>query len=898
MIEDQGHITEEDHTQGQETITRVTGMYKDWFLDYASYVILERAVPAIEDGFKPVQRRILHSMKDLDDGRYNKVANIVGHTMQYHPHGDASIADAMVQIGQKDLLIDTQGNWGNILTGDRAAASRYIEARLSKFALDVVFNPKTTEWQASYDGRRKEPINLPVKFPLLLAQGAEGIAVGLSTKVLPHNFIELIEASIKHLQGKRFTIVPDFATGGIADFSNYNDGLRGGKVRCRARIGQLNKNTLVITEVPFGTTTSSLIDSILKANDKGKIKIKKIEDNTAAEVEILIHLPSGISPDKTIDALFAFTNCETSISPLGCVIEDNKPLFVGVSEMLRHSTNLTVELLKLELEIRLNELEEQWHFASLERIFIENRIYRDIEDEETWEGVISAIDKGLQPYIQHLKRAITTDDITRLTEIRIKRISKFDIDKAQQKIEALEDQIEETKGYLATIIDYAIAYFKRLKADYGKGKERKTEIKVFADVDATKVVIRNTKLYVNREEGFVGTGMRREEYVCDCSDIDDIIVFTKAGKMMVTKVDTKTFVGKNIIHVSVFKKKDTRTIYNMIYKDGKGGASYIKRFAVTSITRDREYDLTKGKPQTNVLYFSANPNGEAEIVSVLLRQVGSIKKLKWDVDFSDISIKGRASKGNIVTKHAVKRIELKEKGVSTLKPRKIWFDDTIQRLNVDGRGDLIGEFRGEDRLLVITQSGLIKTIVPEITTHFSDDMIVLEKWIPSKPISAIYYDGAKEKYYVKRFLIENESKEEVFISAHASSALEIVSTDWRPMAELTFAKDRGKDRKPNQKINIAQFIDVKGISAQGNQLSRQKVNQIDLLEPLPFQAPEAIPADELEVVDEVEISVEPHLQQQKTLDETLPPTQDEEVQRSDDLSSGSTDPEEGQITLF
>ena len=898
MIEDQGHIPEEDHTQGQETITRVTGMYKDWFLDYASYVILERAVPAIEDGFKPVQRRILHSMKDLDDGRYNKVANIVGHTMQYHPHGDASIADAMVQIGQKDLLIDTQGNWGNILTGDRAAASRYIEARLSKFALDVVFNPKTTEWQASYDGRRKEPINLPVKFPLLLAQGAEGIAVGLSTKVLPHNFIELIEASIKHLQGKRFTIVPDFATGGIADFSNYNDGLRGGKVRCRARIGQLNKNTLVITEVPFGTTTSSLIDSILKANDKGKIKIKKIEDNTAAEVEILIHLPSGISPDKTIDALFAFTNCETSISPLGCVIEDNKPLFVGVSEMLRHSTNLTVELLKLELEIRLNELEEQWHFASLERIFIENRIYRDIEEEETWEGVISAIDKGLQPYIQHLKRAITTDDITRLTEIRIKRISKFDIDKAQQKIEALEDQIEETKGYLATIIDYAIAYFKRLKADYGKGKERKTEIKVFADVDATKVVIRNTKLYVNREEGFVGTGMRREEYVCDCSDIDDIIVFTKAGKMMVTKVDTKTFVGKNIIHVSVFKKKDTRTIYNMIYKDGKGGASYIKRFAVTSITRDREYDLTKGKPQTNVLYFSANPNGEAEIVSVLLRQVGSIKKLKWDVDFSDISIKGRASKGNIVTKHAVKRIELKEKGVSTLKPRKIWFDDTIQRLNVDGRGDLIGEFRGEDRLLVITQSGLIKTIVPEITTHFSDDMIVLEKWIPSKPISAIYYDGAKEKYFVKRFLIENESKEEVFISAHASSALEIVSTDWRPMAELTFAKDRGKDRKPNQKINIAQFIDVKGISAQGNQLSRQKVNQIDLLEPLPFQAPEAIPADELEVVDEVEISVEPHLQQQKTLDETLPPTQDEEVQRSDDLSSGSTDSEEGQITLF
>ena len=602
MLESQDNQPE-DNIQSEETITRVTGMYKDWFLDYASYVILERAVPAIEDGFKPVQRRILHSMKDLDDGRYNKVANIVGHSMQYHPHGDASIADAMVQIGQKDLLIDTQGNWGNILTGDRAAASRYIEARLSKFALDVVFNPKTTEWQASYDGRRKEPVNLPVKFPMLLAQGAEGIAVGLSTKVLPHNFIELIEASIKHLSGKRFNIVPDFATAGIADFTNYNDGLRGGKVRCRARISQLNKNTLVITEVPYGTTTSSLIDSILKANDKGKIKIKKIEDNTAAAVEILIHLPSGISPDKTIDALFAFTNCETSISPLGCVIENNKPLFVGVSEILRQSTDHTVELLKLELEIKLKELEEQWHFASLERIFIENRIYRDIEEEETWEGVIAAIDRGLQPYIQHLKRSVTNEDIARLTEIRIKRISKFDIDKAQQKIEALEAQIEQTKDQLANLISYAIAYFKRLRSEYGKGKERKTEIKIFDDVDVTKVVIRNTKLFVNRIEGFVGTGMRREEYVCDCSDIDDIIVFTKTGSMMVTKVDTKTFVGKNILHVAVFKKKDSRTIYNMIYKDGKGGASYIKRFAVTSITRDKAYDLTKGSFPLSLIHI-------------------------------------------------------------------------------------------------------------------------------------------------------------------------------------------------------------------------------------------------------------------------------------------------------
>lgn len=838
----------------QETITRVTGMYKDWFLDYASYVILERAVPAIEDGFKPVQRRILHSMKDLDDGRYNKVANIVGHTMQYHPHGDASIADAMVQIGQKDLLIDTQGNWGNILTGDRAAASRYIEARLSKFALDVVFNPKTTQWQSSYDGRRKEPINLPVKFPLLLAQGAEGIAVGLSTKVLPHNFLELIDASIKHLQGKRFHIVPDFATGGVADFTNYNDGLRGGKIRCRAKISPFNKNTLVITEVPYGTTTSSLIDSILKANYKGKIKIKKIEDNTAAKVEILIHLPSGISPDKTIDALFAFTNCETSISPLGCVIENNKPLFVGVSEMLRRSTDHTVELLKLELEIRLRELEGQWHFASLERIFIENRIYREIEEEETWEGVIEAIDQGLKSHVQHLKREVTKDDIVRLTEIRIKRISKFDIDKAQQKIEALEDQIEDTKRHLATIIDYAIAYFKRLKLDYGKGKERKTEIKIFDDVDATKVVIRNTKLYVNREEGFVGTAMRRDEYVCDCSDIDDIIVFTKSGKMMVTKVDSKTFVGKQIIHVAVFKKKDSRTIYNLIYKDGKGGASYIKRFAVTSITRDREYNLTAGKPLSNVLYFSANPNGEAEVVTIHLRKVGSIKKLKWDVNYADILIKGRGSKGNLVTKHTIKSVELKEKGVSTLKPRKIWFDDTIQRLNVDGRGDLIGEFRGEDRLLVITQSGRIKTIIPDITTHFSEDMIVLEKWIPKKPISAIYFDGAKEKYYLKRFLIENENKEEVFISSHASSTLEIVSTDWRPVVDITFAKDRGKDRRPNQSIDVEQFISIKGISALGNQLTKYKINQIDLLDPLPFNPPKEVNANDLEVVDEQEIS--------------------------------------------
>ena len=850
MIQEENDDSIQENDDNQETITRITGMYKDWFLDYASYVILERAVPAIEDGFKPVQRRIMHSMKDLDDGRYNKVANVVGHTMQYHPHGDASISDAMVQIGQKDLLIDTQGNWGNILTGDRAAASRYIEARLSKFALDVVYNPKITEWQASYDGRRKEPVNLPVMFPLLLAQGGEGIAVGLSTKILPHNFLELIDASIKHLKGKRFTLVPDFPTAGIADFTNYNDGNRGGKVRVRAKISQLNKNTLVISEIPFGTTTTSLIDSVLKANDKGKIKIKRIEDNTAAEVEILIHLPSGISPDKTIDALYAFTNCENSISPLGCIIEENKPIFIGVSEILRRSTDNTVQLLKNELEIKLSEFEEQWHFASLERIFIENRIYRDIEEEETWEGVINAIDKGLKPHTTHLKRAVTEDDITRLTEIRIKRISKFDIDKAQQKIDALEEEIAQVKHHLEHLIDYAIAYFARLKKDYGDGRERKTEIRVFDDVDATKVVIRNTKLYVNREEGFVGTSMRRDEYVCDCSDIDDVIVFTKEGEMMVTRVDSKTFIGKNIIHVAVFKKKDSRTIYNMIYKDGGRGATYVKRFAVTAMTRDKTYDLTKGSKGSSVLYFTSNPNGEAEIVTVLLRQAGSIKKLKWDLDFADILIKGRTSQGNIVTKYPVKRIELKEKGVSTLKPRKIWFDDTVQRLNVDGRGEQIGEIRGEDRILIITQSGLVKTIIPEMTVHFDSDMIVLEKWNPKKPISVIYFDGDKERYFVKRFLIENESKEEQFITDHENSQLEIVSTDWRPMAEVIFAKQRGKDQKDNLNVNLEEFITVKGIKALGNQLTGDKIKQINLLESLPYDAPEEVPAAEINVVDE------------------------------------------------
>ncbi len=843
----------ENHEESHDSLVKVTGMYKDWFLDYASYVILERAVPAIEDGFKPVQRRIMHALKELDDGRYNKVANVVGHTMQYHPHGDASIADAMVQIGQKDLLIDTQGNWGNILTGDGAAAPRYIEARLSKFALEVVFSPKITEWQLSYDGRKKEPVNLPVKFPLLLAQGAEGIAVGLSTKILPHNFVELIDASIKHLKGQRFTLYPDFPTAGIIDVTNYNDGMRGGKIRVRAKISTLDKNTLVITEIPYGTNTSSLIDSILKANDKGKIKIKKIEDNTAAEVEILVHLPSGISPDKTIDALYAFTACESSISPLGCIIEDNKPNFIGVKEMLERSTDNTVELLKSELEIQLDELEEQWHFASLERIFIENRIYRDIEEEETWEGVIAAIDKGLKPHTAHLKRAVTEEDIVRLTEIRIKRISKFDLEKAQQLIDGLEEKIAQTKHHLEHLVEYAIDYFKELKKKYGAGRERQSEIRIFDDIEATKVVIRNTKLYVNREEGFIGTSLKRDEYVTDCSDIDDIIVFTEKGEMMVTKVDSKVFVGKNIIHVAVFKKKDKRTIYNMIYKDGKGGPSYIKRFNVTSITRDKMYQLAGEKASAEVLYFSANPNGEAEVVTVLLRQSGSIKKLKWDLDFADVLIKGRASKGNLVTKYPVKRIELKEKGVSTLKPRKIWFDDVVSRLNVDGRGELLGEFKGDDLLLVIDQKGIVKTIPPDLLTRFNDDMIVLEKWNPNKPISVVHYDGEKDRYYLKRFLVENPNKEELVISEAPKSHLELVSTDWRPVIELEFVKPRGKDAKPNQEINVEEFIAVKGIKALGNQLTTDKVKSINVLESLPFEEPKEQKAEDIEVVDEENI---------------------------------------------
>ncbi|GEL11503.1 topoisomerase-4 subunit A [Flavobacterium glycines] len=844
------HFYDNEEEDANDTITKVTGMYKDWFLDYASYVILERAVPAIEDGFKPVQRRIMHSLKELDDGRYNKVANVVGHTMQYHPHGDASIADAMVQIGQKDLLIDCQGNWGNILTGDGAAASRYIEARLSKFALEVLYSPKITDWGVSYDGRRAEPNNLPVKFPLLLAQGAEGIAVGLSTKVLPHNFNELIDASIKILKGKPFTLYPDFMTAGIADVSNYNDGMRGGRVRVRAKIAQIDKNTLAITQIPFSTNTSTLIDSILKANDKGKIKIKKIEDNTAADVEILIHLYPGVSPDKTIDALFAFTACETSVAPLGCVIEDNKPLFIGVSAMLKISTNRTVDLLRQELEIHLEELKNKWHFSTLEKIFIREEMYIDFKLYHDKESLFQYMYDRFEPFKKSFVREINDDDLQRLTQIPMIRITRFDSDKADEFIAKLEDEMKEVEYNLEHIIDFAITYFTKLKEKYGKGRERQTELRIFDDIEATKVVLRNTKLYVDRAEGFVGTNLKKDEYVTDCSDIDDVIVFLRDGSMMVTKVDAKTFVGKDIIHVAVFDKSDKRTIYNLVYRDGKSGPSYIKRFNVSGVTRDKLYDLTNGTKGSQVLYFTCNPNGEAEVITILLRQISSIKKLKFDLDFAKLAIKGRASKGNLVTKYPIKKIEIKEKGISTLLPRKIWYDDTVQRLNVDARGELLGEFRPSDKILIIQQSGKLKVIIPELSTHFDEDMIVLEKWIPKKPISAIYYDGEKERYYLKRFLVENEGKEESFITEHPNSQLELVSTDYRPLVELVFPKVKGV-QKESITVDVENFIAIKGFKALGNQLTTDKLKQVNALAPLPYEEPEEVIAEELEVRGEL-----------------------------------------------
>lgn len=830
---DEDFESESEATETDELghVIKVSGMYENWFLDYASYVILERAVPHVNDGLKPVQRRILHSMKEMDDGRYSKVANIVGNTMKYHPHGDASITDALVGLGQKDLLIDTQGNWGNIYTGDRAAAARYIEARLSKFALEIAFNAKTTEWQASYDGRNKEPVTLPVKFPLLLAQGVEGIAVGLSCKMLPHNFIEIIDNAIKHLQGKRVKLYPDFPTAGMIDVSNYNEGARGGRVRVRARIEKPDKKSLQIKEIPYGTTTTSLIDSIIKANDKGKIKIKRIEDNTAEEVDIRIQLATNVSPDKTIDALYAFTNCEVSISPNAVVIEDEKPRFVGVHEVLTMSVDHTKDLLQLELEIKKRELEEQWHFASLEKIFIEKRIYRDIEEAETWEEIISFIHKGLKPHIKHLLREVTDEDVAKLTEIRIKRISKFDSFKADEHIAKLEEQIEQTKHHLAHLVDYAIDYFKNLKKKYGEGRERKTEIKSFETIERSKVAVKNAKLYVNYKEGFAGYALKRGEgeFVKDCSDIDNIIVIRKDGKMTVSKIQEKAFFGKDIIHVDVWKKGDKRTIYNMVYQDGAGGRAMVKRFAVNAVTRDREYDLTGGKPKSKILYLTANPNGEAEVIRVVLRHKPKLKNLKFDFDFKELAIKGRSAKGNILTKNIVHKIELKEEGVSTLGARKIWFDDTVHRLNTDGRGNFVGEFKGEDKILTIMQSGEYVLSSYALATKFDDDYLIMERYDPAKVYTIVYFDGDKEQFNVKRFTLEPTEKKQSLITEHEKSHMEFVSAHPEPKCLIEFDK-RSNDRE-DEEIDLVEFISVKGQKAMGNRLTPYKVKNIELIEP-------------------------------------------------------------------
>ncbi len=826
---------EEQENHHEESLKKVSGLYKDWFLDYASYVILDRAIPSIFDGFKPVQRRIMHSMRELEDGRYNKVANIVGNTMKYHPHGDASITDAMVQIGQKELLIDAQGNWGNIYTGDSAAAARYIEARLTPFALEVVFNPKTTHWSKSYDGRNNEPIDLPVKFPLLLASGVEGIGVGLSTKIMPHNFNELINASIAHLKGKKFELFPDFLTGGMLDVTNYNDGERGGRIRARAKIIHKDKNTLCITELPFGKNTGDLIDSVIKANDKGKIKIKKIEDNTSDTVEINIHLNNDVSPDKTIDALYAFTDCEIPISPNACVIVGDKPEFLNVSEILRRNTDHTVSLLKKELEIELHELQENWHFASLERIFIENRIYHDIEEVKSWEEVISTIDEGLKPHTKHLLRAVTEEDILKLTEIRIKRISRFDLDKFKQNILALEEKIEQVKHNLLHLIPYAIEYYTNIQKKYGKGKERRTSLRIFDTIDATKVAVANEKFYANFEEGFIGTSLKKDQYLFDCSDIDDIITFQKDGTMKVVKVEAKTFIGKNIAHVAIWKKNDKRTVYNMIYREGRDGPYYMKRFSVTGVTRNNDYKLASEAKGSEMLYFSANPNGEAESVTVLLKSNARVRKNKIEIDFSELAIKGRDSKGNLVTKYPIKKVDLREEGHSTLAPRKIWFDDTVRRLNADARGTLLGSFKGDDKILTVNSHGEAKLITFDLMNRFEDDYLILEKWKPEQPLTAIYFDGEKQIYFIKRFLLENTTNVQQFMpSDHPKSFIENVIVSNDATLELIFAKEKDKQKDP-ETINIDEFISVKGIKAIGNQLTKNKVKTINVTIPEPTE---------------------------------------------------------------
>ncbi|MEE3144570.1 MAG: DNA gyrase/topoisomerase IV subunit A [Bacteroidota bacterium] len=831
-IED-NQLPEEEHNPFEnknldDNVIPVSGLYKSWFLDYASYVILERAVPSLFDGLKPVQRRILHSMKEMEDGRYNKVANIIGNTMKYHPHGDASIGDALVQIGQKDLLIDCQGNWGNTLTGDGAAAPRYIEARLSKFALHVAFNAKTTNWLSSYDGRNKEPEQLPMKFPLLLAQGAEGIAVGMACKFLPHNFNELIDNSINHLRGKKVQFYPDFPNGGMADFSNYNDGKRGGRIRVRGKIKKQDAKTLIINEIPFGTTTTSLIDSILKANDKGKIKIKKIEDNTSATAEIIIHLTSGVSPDKTIDALYAFTDCEVSISPNSSIIDDDKPVFIGVSEILKSSTDNTLALLKKELEIKLEELERQWHFATLEKIFINKEMYIDFKKYSDKESLYAYLYKSFEPFKKQLIREITDEDLHKLTQIPMIRITRFDSTKADDNLLKIDEQIKEVKHNLKNIVDFAINYFKDLKKNFGKGKERKTEIKTFDNINASKVIIANKKLYVDYAEGFIGHSLRKCEAVCDCSEIDDIICFFSSGKMMITKVADKKFVGKDIIYAHVWKKGDKRKIYHLIYQDGRGGQSMMKRFYVNSITRDTEYDLTKGSKGSKVHYFSAHPNGEREVVNVILRPRPHLKKTKFELDFGELLIKGRKSVGNRVTKELIQKVVLKEVGGSTLAARKIWYDQTVNRLNDEERGTFIGEFKGDDKILTIYENGEYRLSSFNLSTRFDEDIRHIQKWNPKHAISAVYYDGGKSMHYVKRFLCEITSDKRVrFISEAKGSVLSTFSTAFDPEVTVVFNKQLKETKNlPDKIIQLGDFIEVKGMKAQGNQLTKYKVKEV------------------------------------------------------------------------
>lgn len=838
--EEHGHI---------RSIQHLSGMYEKWFLDYASYVILERAVPYVNDGLKPVQRRILHSMRELDDGRYNKVANVIGNTMKYHPHGDASIGDALVQLGQKDLLVDCQGNWGNILTGDSAAAPRYIEARLSKFALEVVFNPKTTIWKPSYDGRNREPVTLPVKFPLLLAQGVEGIAVGLASKILPHNFIELIDACIAHLKHEDFVLYPDFPTGGMIDVAKYNDGLRGGNVKIRARIEKDNNNkVLKITEIPYGRTTSSLIDSVIKANDKGKIKIKKIDDNTAANVEILIHLAPGVSSDKTIDALYAFTDCELSISPNSCVIENDKPCFMPISDILRQSADDTVKLLQLELEIRLAELREEWHFASLERIFIEQKIYKDkeYEESESGEAAIPHVRKRLKPFVGNFYREVTDEDILKLFEIRMKRIFKFDSEEADKKIQNLENEIGQVKNNIEHIIEYTIAYYERIRTKFGKGRERKTEIRNFENIEAAKVVIANEKLYINREEGFIGTALKKDEFICECSDMDEVIIFKKDGSYYVTKVADKIFVGKDVLYVNVFKKNDKRTIYNVVYRDGRYGVAYAKRFNVTGVTRDKVYNLTKGTAGSRVLHFSANPNGEAEVIKVCLKPKPSLKKLVFEYDFATLAIKGRDSQGNTLSKNDIHKISVVQKGVSTLGGRKIWFDEDVFRLNTDERGKYLGEFQGEERILVVNKNGTFYTSDFDLGNHYDDGYLILEKYNPDTVWSAVFYDAEQQYYYLKRFRFEDSAKLNSIIGDTEGSRLVCLSSERHPRFEIVFG---GRyENRPAEVVVADEFIAEKSYKARGKRLTTFEVKEIREIEPL-------VKEEELEINNNVEFEI-------------------------------------------